>query len=134
SSQIAGICFTHIAFSVLRAFYSQLTLRELFYRLADFSNILLELWELNWQSFTQMLSRQSADPIDQESRERLLAVAKQTGYISDYRGVRASSTGKRFWIENVTLWNVLNEQQQPCGQAATFTQWQFIKEWSLDLT
>jgi glycosyltransferase involved in cell wall biosynthesis len=28
---------------VLRAFYSQLTLRELFYRLADFSNILLEL-------------------------------------------------------------------------------------------
>jgi hypothetical protein len=27
---------------VLRAFYSQLTLRELFYRLADFSNILLE--------------------------------------------------------------------------------------------
>jgi MEKHLA domain len=83
------------------------------------------LWELDWQSFTRMRSRQSAAPIEQEAREKLLAEAKQEGYIKNYRGIRTSSTGKQFWIENVTLWNVLDEQQQACGQAATFTQWQF---------
>ena len=86
----------------------------------------LELWEVDWQSFTQMHSRQSAAPVEQEAREKLLAEAKQEGYISNYRGIRTSSTGRQFWIENVILWNVLDEQQQSCGQAATFTQWQFV--------
>jgi hypothetical protein len=85
----------------------------------------LALWELDWKSFTQMLSRQSAAPVDQEAREKFLAEAKQKGYIRNYRGIRTSSTGKQFWIENVILWNVLDEQQQQCGQAATFAQWQF---------
>ncbi|NJR39135.1 MAG: MEKHLA domain-containing protein [Leptolyngbyaceae cyanobacterium CSU_1_4] len=87
-----------------------------------------ELWELDWQSFTQMLSRQSAAQGEQEARQKLLAAAKQKGYISDYRGMRTSSTGKQFWIENVILWNVLDEQHQPCGQAATFSQWQFTND------
>lgn len=87
----------------------------------------LTLWELDWQSFTQMPSRQSAAPMEQEAREQLLAEAKQEGYIRNYRGIRTSSTGRQFWIENVILWNVLDEQQQQCGQAAMFTQWQFAK-------
>jgi hypothetical protein len=86
----------------------------------------LALWELDWQAFTQMPSRRSAEPMEREARAKLLAEAKQKGYISDYRGVRTSSTGQRFWIENVILWDVLDEQQQPCGQAATFDQWRFI--------
>ncbi len=88
----------------------------------------LELWEVDWQFFTQMPSRQSVNPIEQEAREQLLAEAKQEGYISNYRGIRTSSTGKQFWIENVILWNVLDEQQQQCGQAATFAQWQFADD------
>jgi MEKHLA domain len=88
----------------------------------------LELWELDWQSFTRMFSRQSAAPVEQEAREKLLAEAKQEGYIKNYRGIRTSSTGRQFWIENVILWNVLDEQQQSCGQAATFTQWQFADD------
>lgn len=85
----------------------------------------LTLWELDWQSFTRMLSRQSAAPMEQEAREKLLAEAKREGYIQNHQGIRTSSTGKQFWIENVILWNVLDEQQQLCGQAATFSQWQF---------
>jgi hypothetical protein len=88
----------------------------------------LELWELDWQSFTRRFSRQSVAPVEQEAREKLLAEAKQEGYIKNYRGIRTSSTGRQFWIENVILWNVLDEQQQSCGQAATFTQWQFADD------
>lgn len=86
----------------------------------------LDLWEMDWDTFTQLPSRYSAEPISQEERSRLLAQAKAQGYISDYRGVRISSTGKRFWIEDVILWTVLDELNQPCGQAATFSSWKFI--------
>lgn len=86
----------------------------------------LDLWEMDWDTFTQLPSRYSAEPISQEERSRLLAQAKAQGYISDYRGVRISSTGKRFWIEDVILWTVLDELNYPCGQAATFSSWKFI--------
>lgn len=86
----------------------------------------LDLWELDWDQFTQMPSRLSAEPIEQIERDRLLQQAKQQGYISDYQGVRISSTGKRFRIENVILWDVLDETGQRCGQAATFDRWDML--------
>lgn len=86
----------------------------------------LELWEMDWETFTQLPSRKSAEPITQEARSRLLAETQAQGYVSGYRGLRISSTGKRFWIENVTIWTVLDEFDQPAGQAATFSQWTFL--------
>jgi MEKHLA domain len=85
----------------------------------------LELWQIDWERFTQMPSRRSAEPIEQRERDRLLAEAKTKGYISNYRGVRISSTGQRFWIEDVILWDVLDENDQRYGQAATFSHWKF---------
>ncbi len=86
----------------------------------------LELWEMDWQTLTQTPSRYTAEPIEREERDRLLAQAKAKGYIDDYQGIRISSTGKRFWIKDVILWGVLDEQNSPCGQAATFDHWEFI--------
>ncbi|MGV0026686.1 MEKHLA domain-containing protein [Phormidesmis priestleyi] len=86
----------------------------------------LDLWQLDWQRFTQMPSRLSAEPIVQAERDRLLAEAKIKGYISDYQGIRISSIGQRFWIENVVLWDVFDENDQPSGQAATFSHWRFL--------
>jgi MEKHLA domain len=63
----------------------------------------LELWELDWQTFTRLPSRQSAAPIEREARAQLLAEAKEKGYISNYRGIRTSSTERQFWIEDVIL-------------------------------
>ncbi len=87
----------------------------------------LTLWEMDWKTFTQTPSRKSAEFMSQAERSRLLAQAKIQGYISDYRGIRISSTGKRFWIDDVILWTVLDELNQPCGQAATFSSWTFVK-------
>jgi MEKHLA domain len=86
----------------------------------------LLLWEMDWQTFTQLPSRKSAEPVSQEARSRLLAQAKSQGYINNYRGIRISSTGKRFWIEDVILWTVLDQLNQPCGQAAMFSSWTFV--------
>ncbi len=86
----------------------------------------LDLWEFDWQTFTQLPSHLSAEPIARNDRDRLLASAKTKGYISDYQGIRISRTGKRFWIEDVILWDVLTESGESCGQAAMFAQWQFL--------
>ncbi|MBD2506023.1 MEKHLA domain-containing protein [Nostoc muscorum FACHB-395] len=86
----------------------------------------LELWELSWQEFTRMPSRQSAEEVVQEERDRLLSEAATKGFIKNYSGIRTSSTGKRFYIEDTILWNVLDEHNQQCGQAAFFSNWKFI--------
>jgi len=83
----------------------------------------LTLWGMSWEDFTKTPSRLTAEPVAREDRERLLREALTQGFSRDYRGVRISSTGKRFWIEDVTLWNVLDDNQQRIGQAAAFAKW-----------
>ena len=84
----------------------------------------LELWEFSWEDFTQMPSRKSAEPVTQKERDRLLAEAATKGF-SYFSGIRITSTGQRFQIEDGILWNVLDEQRW-CGQAAVFSKWEFI--------
>jgi len=85
----------------------------------------LELWELDWEQFTQMPSRKTAEQVVQEERDRLLAETTTNGF-SNFSGVRISSTGRRFQIEDGIIWNVLDEQNQRCGQAAVYSKCTFI--------
>jgi hypothetical protein len=88
----------------------------------------LELWELDWNQFTQTPSRRTAEPVEWSDRDQLLEQAKTHGYIDNYQGIRISSTGRRFQIQDVLLWNVIDEQGNLCGQAATFSKWKRIFE------
>ena len=83
----------------------------------------LELWQLDWEAFTNLPSRCSAEPVEQSEREFMLAQVKKQGFISKHEGIRIKSTGERFKFESGTIWNVLDEEQIPCGQAATFSSW-----------
>jgi hypothetical protein len=84
------------------------------------------LWELDWQHFTRMPSRQSVAADEHQDREELLRRAREHGFIDDYRGVRVSASGRRFRIEDVVLWNLTDERGQRIGQAATFARWEFL--------
>ena len=86
----------------------------------------LELWEMNWEQFTQTPSRLTAEPVNREERARMLEQAKTRGYISDYRGVRISRNGKRFLVEQATVWTIQTSDGTPLGQAATFSDWTFL--------
>jgi hypothetical protein len=83
----------------------------------------LRLWELSWEAFTRTPSRRTAEAQSREDRARLLAEVTCKGFIENYGGVRISSTGRRFRIEQATVWNLLDEDDRYCGQAATFTRW-----------
>jgi MEKHLA domain len=85
----------------------------------------LAQWELTWEEFTQTPSRKTAQEIIQEERDRLLSEAATKGFCY-YSGVRITSTGKRFHIQDGILWNLLDEQHQYCGQAAMYTKSTFI--------
>lgn len=83
----------------------------------------LGLWEMSWAQLTSTPSRLTAEPMNQDERARMLAVAEVKGYFSGYRGIRVSSTGKRFLIEEATVWNVVDSYGARLGQAATFARW-----------
>jgi hypothetical protein len=86
----------------------------------------LELWQLYWEEFTQMPSRKTAEQVVQEERDRLLSEAATKGF-SYFSGIRITSTGQRFHIEDGILWNVLDDRDRQCGQAAVYSKCRFIK-------
>ena len=86
----------------------------------------LELFEFDWQDFTGLPSKYSAEPVNQSERERLLAVVTKNGYIDHYEGIRLSRTGKRFVIKNAVVWNLIDNHQVYQGQAACFNQWRYL--------
>jgi len=83
----------------------------------------LDLWELTWEQLVKTPSRLTAEPVNRAEREWMLEQARTRGYIDTYRGVRISSTGRRFLVENALIWNVRDSLGQQVGQAATFSQW-----------
>lgn len=84
----------------------------------------LELWEMTWEQLITTHSRLSAEPMLREEREKLLLEAERKGYITNGKGIRISRTGKRYKIQDIVLWNLTDKQNQYCGQAATFSDWQ----------
>lgn len=86
----------------------------------------LELWELSWEQLIQTISRKTAEPMAQEDRNYILTETATKGYVKGYSGVRISSTGKRFMIKDVILWNLLDQQQQYQGQAAMYSEYHFL--------
>lgn len=86
----------------------------------------LTLFEMKWEDFIRLPSRQSADADNQEDRARLMASVSARGYATDCRGVRITASGRRFLITGATVWNVVDAQGTYHGQAAMFTHWSYL--------
>ncbi len=84
-----------------------------------------KLWEYNWHEFQGLPSKYSAEADQREVREALLDEVTKNGFIKNYKGIRVSKSKKRFYIENVAVWNLLANNKK-VGQAATFTSWKFL--------
>ncbi len=83
----------------------------------------LQLWEMSWTELTRIPSRLTAEAVHRDERARLMARVTARGWIEDYRGVRISKSGRRFMVENATVWNLLDADGQHAGQAAMFRRW-----------
>jgi hypothetical protein len=86
----------------------------------------LGLWQMDWAEFTSTPSRFTAEAPEREERARLMAAVTARGFIDDYAGVRISRNGRRFRIHRATVWNVVDSEGRPAGQAATFAEWDWL--------
>lgn len=77
-------------------------------------------FEYAWEEFVGLPSRLSAEAPNRAEREALLASVAAQGYAEGYRGLRIAKSGRRFWIENVTVWNVDDADGRYLGQAALY--------------
>ncbi len=86
----------------------------------------LELFELEWDQFIQVPSRESVEMTSRAERDKLMRQVTTNGYIENYSGVRVSSSGARFLIEDATIWNIVDANNVYYGQAAMFEKWKTI--------
>ncbi len=84
------------------------------------------LFEFPIAELLSLPSKLSAEPVEQQKREQLLKQVSEYGYIDNYSGVRISSTGRRFRIDNAIIWDLFDEQGQYQGQAAMFEKWVYL--------
>ena len=88
----------------------------------------LALWEMDFATLTRTPSRLTAEPVHRDERARLLERTLRDGYVDDYAGIRISSTGRRFRIEQAVVWNLVDAAGVHRGQAATFDRWTALPE------
>jgi hypothetical protein len=80
-------------------------------------------FEYSWDEMISLPSRLSAEAPDRAERQRLLDKVTRNGFAKDYCGVRITKSCRRFWIENVTLWQLVDREGILHGQAAAFYGW-----------
>lgn len=72
----------------------------------------------SWNEFVGLPSRLSAGEDDRATRAALLDGVTRDGFLEGYRGQRVRKDGTRFWINGVTVWNLLDPNNYRVGQAA----------------
>ncbi len=88
----------------------------------------LDLWEMPWMDLIRTPSAQTAEPVNQAERAHFLQRVAERGYVEGYRGVRISARGRRFFIEEALVWNVIADAGHRVGQAAAFSRWRPLPE------
>lgn len=76
-----------------------------------------------WEEFIGMPSRLSAAPDSQPERYSFVEPVSLNGFADGYRGRRVRKDGSHFWIENVTMWDLVDGDGTRHGQAAVFRGW-----------
>jgi hypothetical protein len=83
-------------------------------------------FEYDFAEITALPSRLSAEASDREARQNLLEVVVRDGFATGYRGLRIAKSGRRFWIEDGVVWQLVDESGAVRGQAATFGRWRYV--------
>lgn len=80
----------------------------------------LAAFELPIAEAPAFATSRTVEPAARDERRAALARAQEAGLLRGYRGVRVSTTGRRFEIHDGRIWTVLDDDGRPVGQAAAF--------------
>ena len=81
------------------------------------------LFGYSWDELVGLPSRLSAEAPEREERQRLLDAVARDGFATGQSGIRIAKSGRRFWIEDYTLWQLRAEDATLQGVAAWFARW-----------
>lgn len=84
------------------------------------------LFDYSWDEFIGLPSRLSAEPAERDERQKLLDEVAKHGFASHYAGIRISKSGRRFWIDDGTIWQLIDQGGTLHGQAAVFKRWRDV--------
>ncbi len=76
------------------------------------------LFGYTWDELTALPSRLSAEAPERDERQRFLERVQRDGFVSGYSGIRITKDGRRFRIENATVWQLIDDAGTHHGQAA----------------
>ena len=71
-------------------------------------------------------SRLTAEAPNRSERQRLLDAVARDGFVEHYCGLRIAKSGRRFWIEDVTVWMLVDADGRAHGQAAVYRGWRDV--------
>ena len=80
-------------------------------------------FEYGWDEIVSLHSRLSAEPVNREDRQRLPDTVAHLGFATGYSGLRIAKSGRRFFIEDGVVWQLIDGDGAVRGQAATFAKW-----------
>jgi hypothetical protein len=83
-------------------------------------------FEYDWNEMTALRSRLSAEAPNRAERQGLIEAVARDGFATGYRGLRIAKSGRRFWIENVTMWQLTDAAGVVRGQAAVYNDWRDV--------
>lgn len=82
-----------------------------------------QCFEYSWAQFTTLRARYSAEHADRAERQAFLDQVTRDGFATGYRGLRIARSGRRFWIEQATVWQLVDDAGRCRGQAALVRGW-----------
>ena len=80
-------------------------------------------FEFGWDELTRLPSRLSTEAPNQAERQGLVEAVAQAGFATGYRGLRIAKSGRRFWIGNVTMWQVTDAAGRVRRRVAACNKW-----------
>lgn len=80
----------------------------------------LAAFELDLADAPAFPTRRTAEPDARAERSVALAGADEVGLVRGYSGIRVSTTGRRFRLNDGRIWTVLDDDGERVGQAAAF--------------
>lgn len=73
-----------------------------------------------WAEFARLPSRLSAEEPNRAERRVFLDQVTRDGLAEGYRGLRVSRSGRRFFIEDVPLWQMIDDGASCMGKGPCF--------------
>jgi hypothetical protein len=86
----------------------------------------LSLWEYDWNTFVSTPSAATAPDEASELRDVVMKKVGHDNFVAGYSGARISRTGRRFLIQDVTIWRLMDEAGGSFGVGAFFRHYRYL--------